>query len=55
MKAVISDDLSELIQNCNKIVIMKNGRSSGMIRAEELDETQLAGLLSGSEEAEHEQ
>ena len=52
---IISDDLSELIQNCNKIVIMKNGRSSGMIRAEELDETQLAGLLSGSEEAEHEQ
>lgn len=51
---VISDDLSELIQNCNKIVIMKNGRASGMLEAHELDETQLAGLLSGSEEEEHE-
>lgn len=51
---IISDDLSELIQNCNKLVIMKNGRASGILDAGELDETQLAGLLSGSEEADHE-
>ncbi|MEG2784540.1 MAG: sugar ABC transporter ATP-binding protein, partial [Lachnospiraceae bacterium] len=51
---VISDDLSELIQNCNKIVIMKNGKSSGMLEAGDLNETHLAGLLSGSQEAEDE-
>lgn len=52
---VISDDISELIQNCNRIMIMKNGKSSGMIDAKELSETQLAGLLSGSEGSEDEQ
>lgn len=51
---IISDDLSELIQNCNKIVIMKNKRASGMIEAADLTETQLAGLLSGSKEDDHE-
>ncbi len=47
---VISDDVSELIQNCNRIMIMKNGRASGMIKAEELSEAKLMGLLSGSRE-----
>lgn len=47
---IISDDISELIQNCNRIIIMKNGKSSGIINAEELSETQLLGLLSGSKE-----
>lgn len=51
---IISDDLSELIQNCNKILIMKHGRASGVLEASELSETQLAGLLSGSEAKEDE-
>jgi simple sugar transport system ATP-binding protein len=43
---VISDDLSELIQNCNSIIIMKNGRIAGAVNASEINETQLAGMLS---------
>lgn len=27
---IISDDLSELITNCNKIMVMKNGKASGI-------------------------
>lgn len=48
---IISDDLSELILNCNKIMIMKNGRVSGMLDAKDVNETELAALLSGSKEA----
>lgn len=51
---IISDDLSELVLNCNKVLIMKNGKASGMLDSKELDETKLAGLLSGCEEAKHE-
>lgn len=47
---LISDDLSELIQNCSKIVVMKRGKMSGVMTAEDLDETKLAGLLSGGKE-----
>lgn len=44
---IISDDLSELIQNCNKIIIMKSGKASGMFEAAALNETELTILLSG--------
>lgn len=44
---IISDDLHELIQNCNKILVMKNGKSSGILDASDLNETKLTGLLSG--------
>lgn len=44
---IISDDLSELIQNCNKIMVMKNGKASGYVESSELNETILAGMLSG--------
>lgn len=47
---IISDDLSELIQNCNQIIIMKNGQASGMVNSAEINETQLAGLLSSKQE-----
>lgn len=43
---IISDDLPELIQNCNSIVIMRNGRVAGTVRASEINETELAGMLS---------
>lgn len=42
---IISDDLSELVQNCNKLIIMKNGRTSGMIETGDMDENQLTGML----------
>lgn len=44
---IISDDLQELIQNCNKIVVMKNGKPSGELEASDLDEITLTKLLSG--------
>ena len=47
---VISDDVSELIQNCSKILIMKNGKTAGSINSKELDETRLSRLLTGEEE-----
>lgn len=44
---LISDDLPELIQNCNKIMIMKNGKMSGVFESADLSETELTYLLSG--------
>lgn len=44
---IISDDLQELIQNCNKIIVMKNGKPSGELEASDLDEITLTKLLSG--------
>lgn len=43
---VISDDLSELIQNCNKIIVMKDGRAVAKVNAADIDETELSKLLS---------
>ena len=44
---IISDDLQELIQNCNKILVMKNGKPSGELNAGDLDEITLTKLFSG--------
>lgn len=49
---IISDDLSELVHNCNKLIIMKNGRTSGVIETGEMDEKQLTGLLNATIEKE---
>ena len=43
---VISDDLPELIQNCNSIIIMKNGRVAGTVEGSKINETELAEMLS---------
>ncbi len=43
---VISDDLSELVQNCNKMIVMRNGKVAETIDYD-IDETTLAGMLSG--------
>ena len=45
---VISDDLPELVQNCNKILVMKDGMSSGIID-NSIDEISLGKLLIGAE------
>lgn len=45
---VISDDLSELVQNCNKMIVMRNGKVAEVID-NNVDETTLAGMLSGKQ------
>ena len=45
---VISDDLSELVQNCNKMIVMRNGKVAEVID-NTVDETTLAGMLSGKQ------
>lgn len=44
---IISDDLSELYYNCNKILIMNSGKSSGVMETKTLTEEQLANFLHG--------
>ncbi|MBE5846301.1 MAG: sugar ABC transporter ATP-binding protein [Lachnospiraceae bacterium] len=44
---IISDDLVELVKNCNKIVIMKDGKCSGIID-NSIDEVSLGKLLIGA-------
>jgi simple sugar transport system ATP-binding protein len=44
---IISDDLSELYYNCNKLVIMNQGKSSGLFETKTLTEEQLSTLLHG--------
>ena len=43
---VISDDLAELIQNCNRIIVMKDGKAVSTVRAKDVDETTLSRTLS---------
>ncbi|OOB79441.1 MAG: lipase [Epulopiscium sp. Nuni2H_MBin001] len=49
---VISDDLSEIIQNCNKIIVMEDGKIISNTDSSELDEEKLAKLLTGTVMAE---
>lgn len=43
---VISDDLAELIQNCNRIIVMKDGKAVSTVCAKDVDETALSRTLS---------
>jgi simple sugar transport system ATP-binding protein len=45
---IISDDLSELIQNCNRIIVMRQGEIGSVVNSSETDETQLAAILDGN-------
>ncbi|MCT6836207.1 MAG: sugar ABC transporter ATP-binding protein [Bifidobacteriales bacterium] len=45
---VISDDISELIENCNKILVMREGRPSPIYESNDLDSEKLAKLLNGA-------
>ena len=47
---IISDDLTEIIQNCNKVIIMNGGSASRLIDTSEIDETILMNGLSGNGE-----
>ena len=42
---VISDDLSELYYNCNKLIIMKDGKASPVIETKTLTEEQLGKMI----------
>lgn len=44
---IISDDLVELVKNCNKIVVMKDGLCSGMLD-NSIDEVSLGKMLIGT-------
>ena len=42
---VISDDVSEIINNCSRVLIMQSGRITGEYRNSELSEEKLSSLL----------
>lgn len=44
---IISDDLSELIQNCNRIIVMNSGKIGAVVNSAETDETRLTAILDG--------
>jgi len=48
---VISDDLPELLQNCDRILVMRNGRIAAEFEAAAADETQLYDAMLASDEA----
>lgn len=47
---IISDDLSELIQNCNRIIVMRSGEIGAVLDSSDTDETKLASMLNGESE-----
>jgi simple sugar transport system ATP-binding protein len=42
---LISDDLPELLQNCDRILMMKKGRVASQYRADQLNEGELYHAL----------
>ena len=49
---IITDDLSELYYNCNKLIIMKNGKSSGVLNVSDIRESDISALMSSVTEEE---
>ena len=47
---IFSDDISEILMNCNRILIIKNGRIISRHRNTELDSRKLQALITGGEE-----
>ncbi len=45
---IISDDLQEILQNCNKILVIRNGHAAGIVSSSSLDEQELQKMLGGS-------
>lgn len=44
---IISDDLPELVQNCNRIIVMKKGMISAVLETDDIDEERLSISLRG--------
>ncbi len=42
---IISDDLSEVVQNCNRVIVMKDGVISGQIKEEEISEENILEVI----------
>ena len=42
---IISDDIPEVLMNCNKVVVMKMGRIVGQFETNDLEQAQLASML----------
>ena len=47
---MISDDINEVLMNCNRILIIKNGRITGEYKNTELDSESLQQLIAGEEQ-----
>ena len=45
---VISDDLPELVQNCNRVLVMEKGRVVGQLQGDQITDTSLTQALSGN-------
>ena len=45
---IISDDIPELLQNCNRILLMRRGRIVGQFEANRITENELAQKLTGA-------
>ncbi|MFQ8959004.1 MAG: hypothetical protein ACLR6O_09215 [Eubacterium sp.] len=43
---IISDDLPEVLTNCNRVLVMKHGRIVGEFNTSETNEAALAQILS---------
>jgi simple sugar transport system ATP-binding protein len=44
---IISDDLPELVQNCNRVLVMQRGRVVGQLEGEAISDVRLTQALSG--------
>jgi len=42
---IITDDLSELYYNCNKLIIMSNGESSGVLQMKDYTESEISEMI----------
>lgn len=51
---IISDDLSELVQNCNRIIVIANGRVKANVNSSDINESELTKLMNGEAELEGE-
>jgi simple sugar transport system ATP-binding protein len=49
---IISDDLSELVENCNRIIVVNNGKIQAEMNSSDTDEAKLSELLNGKAEQE---
>lgn len=49
---IISDDLSELVQNCNRIIVVNNGMIQAEMNSADTNESQLSEMLNGKAELE---
>lgn len=49
---IISDDLSELVQNCNRIIVIANGNIEADVNSSDINESELAKMMNGKAEEE---